>query len=61
MARNAKSEWVDPWTLERQLDDYYENCYPYESSTESDEFISYMEDKIKMAYNDIELLYEVID
>ena len=56
-----KKGWIDPWTLEKSLEDYYELCYPYESSRENDEFVSRLESEIRMAYNDIELLYEVFN
>lgn len=55
------TKWVDPWTLEKRFENWYENVYPFTSSFESDETISWFEDEIRMAINDIELLYETWD
>jgi hypothetical protein len=53
------TKWVDPWTLEKQYAEWREKVYPFVSSSESDETISKFEYEIKMAINDMELLYEV--
>ncbi len=56
-----KNKWIDPWTLERIFKEYLETFYEFEPWDVSAERIAKMQYDIKRAYEDVELLYTVID